>query len=148
MTTAVKGTKILVKLQDPNNIGAGFQHPCMINLTRSISFEASMNEDEVFDCDNPDNPATVFAFKKSNKFTVEGTGKLDAASLAFWLAFQASPNSYAAEIVWNVPGASGGQTVTCNLACSKFESSGEPAMYATGSVSLQSDGAWTIAPNA
>ena len=144
---ALKGTQVLVQIEDPGNPGV-FAHPLLINLSRSISFDANMVEDELQNGDNPDAPAAIYTFKSSNKFTVDGQGKLDTASLDFWLTFEESPDSYNARVIFNTSGANGGQTVAAKLHCSKFAPTGEPHKNAEGQVSLVSDGPWTRTANA
>lgn len=144
---ALVGSKILVKVSDgatPPN----FVHSCMINLTRSISFEAQMQDDPLQDCDNPEKPASVQRFKVSNSFSIEGAGKMDVASLDFWLDFQESPDPKDAEVVINALGSLGGQVITCQLHCSKVALTGEPHKNAEATVSLMSHGTWSREANA
>jgi hypothetical protein len=144
---ALKGTKLLVKIEDPAAPGA-FVHPLLMNLSRNLSFDANMVEDELQDGDDPDAPADVYSFKSSVKFTADGQGKLDTASLDFWLTFFESKDSYNVHLVFDATGANGGQTVTAKVHCSKFTPTGEPHKNAEAQVSLVSDGPWTRAANA
>ncbi len=144
---ALKGTKLLIQLEDPDAPGV-YAHPLLMNLSRNVSFDANMVEDELQDGDDPDAPATVYTFKSSVKFTADGQGKVDTASLDFWLTFLESKDSYNARLVFNASGANGGQTVTGKVHCSKFAPTGEPHKNAEAQVSLVSDGPWTRADNA
>jgi hypothetical protein len=147
--TALKGTDVLIKIEDPANPGV-FTHSCMINLARTVKFTASMVSDVLQNCDAPDEPGTVYAFKDSIKFDITGAGKLDTMSLDFWMDFFESKDARNAKVVFNATGANGGQTTTCQLHCTDFEpaSSAEPHKYAEAAVTLTSHGAWSRAANA
>ncbi len=139
--SVIEGQAILVKIGD----GASpevFAHDCMINLTRGFTITANMVEEEVFDCDTPDDPATIYRLKRSASLSVSGTGKLHKTSLATWLAYAASADAKNVKIEI---GGSGGQRITLAMQCDSFGIEGEPKNYATANVSLGSHGAWTTA---
>lgn len=132
--TPAMGTGLLIKLGD----GAGpevFAHPCMINTSRSISFDAAVNSDNLEDCENPDNPATVFNFKSATSFSIDGAGKLDTADVAAWITYVGSPDAVNVKIYMGAT-----LLVTAAVQITKFAITGGNHANAEVSVSMVSHG--------
>jgi hypothetical protein len=134
MVDVAKGTSLLIKVGNGAQTEV-FAHPCMINTSRSVSFDAAVNSDNVEDCANPDNPATVHTFKSARSFSIDGAGKLDAGDTRDWIGYLASPDPVNVQ-VWL--GAT--MLVQAPVQVTKFAITGGNHANAEVSISLVSDG--------
>jgi hypothetical protein len=138
-TTKTNYTEFLIKIGD----GASpevFAQPCLINGDKGLEMTANFSEDIVPDCDNPLNPAQVFMFAESVRFTATGAGKLhkdDAKTYADWLASGAAKNI---EIEVGLTGETGAFKIACPVRLTNFSLRATRPTTVEVDISLSSDG--------
>lgn len=135
--------QILIKVGD----GASpevFAHPCMINLTRDISFSHNYQEDEIPDCDTPSNPHSIKRQIRSIDLTVTGNGKIDAAGIDTYLDWAHDGTQKNVQI--QIGPSTSGRTISGAFFC-QWGVNGEPKSNGECSLTLTpvDTGALTIA---
>lgn len=125
-----------------------FTHPCLINLTRSISFDAEVTQTAILDCSAADSPGWKSADIDGLAVTIEGEGVFDLDfqdDLFDWWKSGLAKNC---KVVDAATGANGGQTFSGAFKLTKWAKSGGRKSRLTGSLTLMSDGAVTRSANA
>lgn len=139
----VSGSKLLLQIGDGADPEV-FATRCMINTTRSISFSATMINDNIPPCDeeHADDPAWTSSEVDVISCAIEGSGFLDAGDVDFffnWLSSGAAKN-----IKFKV-NKTGSSVFTGAFKLSNFAITGERKNKATCTISLVNDGPVTIA---
>ena len=142
----VSGSQLLIQIGDGADPEV-FAHRCMINTTRSISFTASMINDNIPPCDedHADDPAWTSSEVDTISCAIEGAGFFDAIGDDFFFDWMSSGAAKNIKFKVNKPGAS---TYTGAFRCSNFAISGDRKSKATNTISLVNDGPVTRTTNA
>jgi len=132
ITVVPAGSQVLIKVGDGGTL-ENFAHPCLLNLSRDISYSHNYEEDEIPDCDTPAKPHAIHRQVRSIDLTVTGSGKLDAAGIdAYldWCAEGAQKN-----VMLQIGPSTSGRTITGAFYC-QFSVTGEVKKNADCSISL------------
>lgn len=124
--------------------------PCGF-LKKSVKFTAQSSDTIVPDCASPDAPAFIERNIVSLSCEVSGSGVLAEENSKFWRDFWVSGLSRPCVINFNDTGANGGFTVTGNFVLTDWSLDADKKSEGgrtQQSVTLQSDGLLTFAPNA
>ena len=82
------GEDLLVQIGDGASPGPEtFAHDCMLNGDRAISMTASTITNTVPRCDDPKAPSKTMRVVDALDTTITSGGKMNAATVAFWLAW-------------------------------------------------------------
>lgn len=95
-TTLIE-SRLLIKLEDPDNPGS-FIAPCGIT-TKSFNRSAEVNEFNVRDCDDPDEPGWVERVKRALSSEISGSGILAKQAIDLYEAAFASRDAVNIQIV-------------------------------------------------
>lgn len=145
----VTGSKLLVRFGNDAIPSEVFDVKCMINAGRGIKFTTETSEEIMPDCTNPDDPAWKVVTKDGLSASISGSGKLNAADIAFFYAYLTRTSSKTIQFSINLTGANGGGYWQGKFHLSEFEvQSGGNKETAEASISLLSDGPVTWTANA
>lgn len=145
LVDVVNGEKLLILVGDGATPTEVFDHPCLINTDRGISFASSLTQELIPDCDNPDDPAWMTAEKDGLSATVNGAGMLDVASIETFDDWFRSGDTKNVKVKVDK---TGGSTWTGAFHLSEWSISGTRKSKATVSLTLVSSGVVTRADNA
>jgi len=143
----IEGEKLLIQIGDGADPEV-FTHPCLINTTRGVTYTTNLTDTEVADCADQSLPAKIVRKAKSIDFTPSGAGKVDKASVWFYIQWWASGGAKNAKIVQNETGVNGGFTGTGQLLLKQFELKGERGDYQEVSVEFAPASPFVWAANA
>ncbi|MEH0295872.1 phage tail tube protein [Agrobacterium sp. CCNWLW71] len=137
--TTIKGGKIRVLLgNDANPIV--YSAPCGFSQ-RSISFSKGLEEQQIPDCDNPDEVDWLGRDAVSLSMSISGEGVLAAESVETWLDAWESVDSIPAKVEMEFPAKT--ITWTGKMHVETLEVGANNGRRATNNVSMQSDGKMT-----
>ncbi|QBX38670.1 hypothetical protein E4M02_11145 [Brevundimonas sp. S30B] len=141
-----RGVKLLIKVGDGETPEV-FSTYCSINAERGITFTAGSNDQEVIDCDNPEQVAWLLREKTNLSASITGSGMLNTPDVEEFFDWLASPDSRNVKVVIDVPSADGGVIFTGAFHCTEFSITGNRGEKMQASISLSSDGPVTKAAN-
>lgn len=146
------GEKFLVQLGDGNATVETFTHNALINTARNLTVSMNTEADTVVDLANMSAPAQTVRFATSLDTKIDGTGKLDSNSTAYWLNWMNSgqPKNIRYKQVSNVitnANAVGGITVEGSFLCTNFQITSETQKIVTASITLEQAGAVKFTQN-
>tara|TARA_R100001086_G_scaffold6621_1_gene4036 strand:+ start:566 stop:1018 length:453 start_codon:yes stop_codon:yes gene_type:complete len=132
ITKVPAGSQVLIKVGD----GASpevFAHPCLVNLSREISFSHNYQEQEIPVCEDTDQPHSIERQVRSVDMTVTGSGVLDAAGIDEYLDWCIEGTQKNVQI--QIGPSTSGRTITGAFFC-QFNVSGEVKQSAECSITL------------
>ncbi len=139
--TTIRFGRMLIKIATPATPTV-FVAPCGFT-TKSLALTKNLEEVNIPDCDNPDDPAWVGRDVSSLTASVSGEGVLAEESLQMWQAFFASTESYPVEIELLLAAAGSTFVWSGQMHLANFTVNGEQGGRLSVSVELQSDGEMT-----
>lgn len=144
LVDVVNGEKLLILVGDGATPTEAFDHPCLINTERGISFSSSLTQEAIPDCANPNDPAWLVAEKDGLSATINGAGMLDVASVEMFDAWFRSDDTKNIKVKIDK---TGGSTWTGAFHLSEWSVTGARKSKATASLTLVSSGVVTRADN-
>lgn len=141
------GVKLLLKVEDQDTPGL-YVAFCSINAARGITFSSSFGEFPDIDCDDPEAVAWVAREKKDLSAAVNGAGTLNTPDVAEFYAWKVSPDPRNCQVVVDVDPMDGGVIFEGAFHLGDFGITGDRGAKQECSISLTSDGAVTMVPNA
>ena len=140
------GAQILIKVGDGADPEV-FTHPCLINSTRAVQINTSVNEFVIPDCANPEDPAWLELEKDSTSVTVTGEGISDGASLLSYTQWAVGKDTKNLEVVIGA-NVTNGIKLTGAFMLTEFQpGGGDRKEKSTSSLTLRSSGPVTVAAN-
>jgi hypothetical protein len=137
--TTIKGGKIRVLLGN-SAIPIVYSSPCGFSQ-RSITLAKGLEEQQIPDCDDPDEVDWLGRDAVSLSMSVTGEGVLASESVEVWLDAWDSVDSIPAKVEWEFPAKT--ITWTGNMHVETMEVGANNGRRATNNVSMQSDGKMT-----
>lgn len=136
----VDGETYLIQVANTVANTTTYAHIGMINTDRSISFTASTDSVEVTDLDNPSAPAPTATNVTGYSVKVDGQGLVDARLQSQIIDWFLSGASKECKLVQTNSGANGGFTLAGKFVITQNQLQGGARKFATGSLTLESDG--------
>lgn len=137
--TTIKGGKIRVLLGN-SAVPIVYSSPCGFSQ-RSITLTKGLEEQQIPDCDDPDEVDWLGRDAVSLSMSVTGEGVLASESVEVWLDAWDSVDSIPAKVEWEFPAKT--ITWTGNMHVETMEVGANNGRRATNNVSMQSDGKMT-----
>ncbi len=137
--TTIKGGKIRVLLGN-SAVPIVYSSPCGFSQ-RSITLTKGLEEQQIPDCDDPDEVDWLGRDAVSLSMSVTGEGVLASESVEVWLDAWDSIDSIPAKVEWEFPAKT--ITWTGNMHVETMEVGANNGRRATNNVSMQSDGKMT-----
>ena len=138
------GSELLIQIGDGMSPET-FAHPCLINAERAFAVNVTMEESVIPDCADPTAPAWVSRDPDSISVDLTGQGIMDAASTDEYYQWAATGAKKNCRVVVD-SGGTNQRTYGGVAVLETFEISGTRKGKATVSLSIKSDGAFTLIP--
>lgn len=144
--SAIKGEKLIVQVRATES-GTEFTRICLINTDRSIEFSADVKEDSIPDCDHPEDPSWKTRTVDTLAADISGSGKWPSSQIEFFYDWFASGEAKQIRFQQNAGSAPAGQGFFYGAyKLTRLNIAGTTKEYATGEITLQSDGAVLWSP--
>ena len=142
--TTMKGSQLLIELGDGGSPEV-FTAPCALN-TKGINMSATANEQQVPDCDTPDDPMWIERMIQTLSAAIAGSGTLALESYDIWRDWFLSGLERNVRVRFNVSAPNGGHYIGAYV-LTTFNTGGNQGELCTIEVEMQSDGeiAWANA---
>lgn len=138
------GSELLIQVGDGMSPET-FAHPCLINAERAFGVNVTSEESVVPDCDDPTAPAWVSRDADSISVDITGQGIMDAASTDEYFQWAVTGAKKNIRVVV-ASGSPNQRTYGGRAMLETFEISGTRKGKSNASVSIKSDGAFTLIP--
>lgn len=139
-TNKVNFSEVGILIGDGATPTEAFAAACLVNSTKGIQLTANFSDDEVPDCDNPDNPAEIYRNAQSITLSVSGAGKLHRDDVLTWAQWLAAGTAKNAKIRLGGADETGAMEISCALKLSDFNVNAQRPDSAEVDVSLVSHG--------
>lgn len=134
-----RGVKLVLKIGDGADPEV-FTARCTINGDRSVAYDATMRDETIPDCDNPDAVAWVGREKESLSVTFSGSGMLHKQDHAIFRNWWASEETKNCEIVIDDDTPANVITETGAFHLTTFNVTGSRGVKMTADITIVSDG--------